>query len=127
MRSTLMTVALLSVAVPAWADEPTPVPLTRPELKQLLDDSKRVVPRLKVPAPTPEQAAAAATKGARSGRTGHGNLNGLLPPELRGGYFMPDGRGSGQDMRALRGPNAPSGANATGGADPPTRPAGPRV
>src|SRR5262249_20014168 len=46
---------------------------------------------------------------------------------LRGGYVLPAGRGSGPDRGALRGPNAPSGANGTGGADPPTRPAGPRV
>jgi AhpD family alkylhydroperoxidase len=109
MRSTLMAVALLSLTVPAWASDPaptpTPVPLTRPELKQLLEDSKKSVPRLKAPAPTPEQVAAAKARGATPGRGGNGN--GLLPPELRGGYFMPDGRGSGQDMRGLRGPNAP--------------------
>jgi AhpD family alkylhydroperoxidase len=110
MRSTLMAVALLSLTVPAWASDPTPtpVPLTRPELKQLLEESKKSVPRLKAPAPTPEQVAAAKARGATAGRGfGGGQGNGLLPPELRGGYFMPDGRGSGQDMRGLRGPNSP--------------------
>ena len=104
MRSTLLTLAALSWAVPAWASDPTPVPLTRPELKKLLEESKLAVPRLKAPAPTPEQVAVAREKGARP--AGGGNGNGLLPPELRAGYFMPDGRGSGQDTRALRRPDA---------------------
>jgi AhpD family alkylhydroperoxidase len=108
MRSTMVVVAFLCSTAPAWADDPTPVPLTRPELKRLLEESKHSVPRLKAPAPSPEQLAAAQEKGARTGRMGNGNGNGLLPPDLRGGYFMPDGRGSGQDSRGLRAPNAPA-------------------
>ena len=59
MRSTLLAVAALSWAVSAWASEPTPVPLTRTELKRLLEESKRSIPRLKAPAPTPVQGAVA--------------------------------------------------------------------
>ena len=72
------------------ADEPVAVPLTRPGLKQLLEDSKRFEPRLKAPA-------------ADDGGLSAGGVRALLPPELRGGYFMQGGRSSGP---GLRNPNA---------------------
>ncbi len=82
---------LLATVAPAWADEPIAVPLTRPGLKQLLEDSKRFEPRLKAPA-------------SDEGGLSASGVRALLPPELRGGYFMPGGRTSGI---GLRNPNAP--------------------
>jgi len=49
MRKTLTVIALLVMARAALADEPIGVPLTRPEMKQLLEESKRFEPRLKAP------------------------------------------------------------------------------
>jgi uncharacterized peroxidase-related enzyme len=101
-QSTIASAALLTFAFAGGAsatDDPPPVPLTRPELKQVLEESKRNEPRLKAPAPTPEQAAA-----RQAGEGGRGPGNGLLPPELAGGYFMNDGRVTGVGMRD---PNAP--------------------
>jgi alkylhydroperoxidase family enzyme len=90
MRKTLTAIALLVTAGPALADEPIGVPLTRPEMKQLLEESKKFEPRLKAPE------AAEGGLSASSVRT-------LLPAELRGGYFMQGGRSSGN---GLRNPNA---------------------
>jgi alkylhydroperoxidase family enzyme len=88
----LTAIALLGITTPVWADDPTPVPLTRPGLKQLLEDSKKVEPRLK------------AAASANNGQAAAGVRN-LLPPELKGGYFMQDGRPAGN---GLRNPNAPA-------------------
>ncbi len=90
MRKLLTMIALLATAAPVWADEPVAVPLTRPRLKQLLEDSKKFEPRLKAPAPA-------------EGGLSAGGVRSLLPPELRGGYFMQGGRSSGI---GLRNPNA---------------------
>ena len=112
MRLILTTTALLALAAPALAADPPPVPLTRPEMKQILEESKRFTPRLKAPAPTPEEVAAAKERG-NAGSTG-GNFRSLLPPELRGGaYFFWDGRTQQMDQIALRDPKAPPRTNAT--------------
>jgi AhpD family alkylhydroperoxidase len=106
MRLSLLVIVFFPLPALAQGSDPTQVPLTRPELKRLLEESKRMVPRLKAPAPPAGGAADAKEKRPTAGRGG-GNGNGLLPPELRGGYFMADGRGSGQDRQAL---GAPGGA-----------------
>ena len=57
MRLPWTSIVLLVVSSPAWAVDPPPVPLTRPEMKQLLEESKKYEPRLRTPAPTPEELA----------------------------------------------------------------------
>jgi alkylhydroperoxidase family enzyme len=90
----------------AAAAAPAPVPLTRPEMKKLLEESKRDVPRLTPPAPTPEEVARAEER--KTPFTGTYRVRALLPPDLRGGFFfLMDGRTLEMDIRALRNPNAP--------------------
>jgi alkylhydroperoxidase family enzyme len=90
----------------ANATGPAPVPLSRPEMKKLLEESKRDVPRLTPPEPTPEEIATAAER--KTPFTGTFRVRNLIPPDLRVGFFfLMDGRTLANDMRALRNPNAP--------------------
>ena len=99
---------------------PAPVPLTRPEMKKLLEESKRDQPRLTPPAPTEEELAAARKAG--SSFSGTRRVRTLLPPELRGGYyFLMDGRTLEYDMLALRSPDAPPPAAAAAAVEPSRR------
>ena len=83
---------------------PAPVPLTRPEMKKLLEESKRDVPRLTPPEPTPAELAAAQER--KTPFTGTFRVRNLLPADLRGGFFfLMDGRTLAMDMRALRNPD----------------------
>jgi alkylhydroperoxidase family enzyme len=85
---------------------PAPVPLTRPEMKKLLEESKRDVPRLTPPEPTPAELAAAQER--KTPFTGTFRVRNLLPADLRGGFFfLMDGRTLANDMRALRNPDIP--------------------
>ncbi len=96
----------------AKASEPAPVPLTRPEMKKLLEESKRDVPRLTPPPPTPEELASAQER--KTPFTGTYRIRNLLPPELRGGYFfLMDGRTLEMDIRALRNPSAATSSQIT--------------
>ena len=91
----------------AQAAAPAPVPLTRPEMKKMLEESKRDVPRLTPPPPTPEELATAPER--RTPFTGTYRVRNLLPRELRGGYFfLMDGRTLEMDIRALRNPSMPA-------------------
>ena len=91
----------------AKASAPAPVPLTRAEMKKLLEESKQDVPRLTPPPPTPEEVASA--QESKTPFRGTYRIRNLLPPELRGGfYFLMDGRTLEMDIRALRNPNAPA-------------------
>jgi alkylhydroperoxidase family enzyme len=106
MRLLLTSIALLALTMPARASDPPPVPLTRPEMKQLLEESKKFAPRLKAPEPTPEEVAEAKERG--NTLRGSGNIRRLLPPELRrGAFFFWDGRTQQMDTIALRNPKAP--------------------
>lgn len=70
---------------PAVADEPKPIPKTRPEMKEALDALKYRKPRLPLPPPTEEeleQARRAAAERAASGN----------PTGLRGGGVVNNGR-----------------------------------
>jgi alkylhydroperoxidase family enzyme len=108
MRLLPTSIVLLAVSAPAWADDPPPVPLTRPEMKRLLEDSKTFAPRLTAPAPTPEELAEAKERGNAFGNA-RGNHRNLLPRELRrGAFFFWDGRTLEMDMIALRNPKAPA-------------------
>jgi alkylhydroperoxidase family enzyme len=73
------------------SDSPAPVAATRPELKELLERSKRSQPRLPLPPPTAEEIAAAKSRpgqGAMSGIINNGRMRKLyLPPEVLGGGF----------------------------------------
>ena len=86
----------------AKASTPAPVPLTRPEMKALLEESKRDVPRLTPPAPTAEELAEVRER--KNPFIGTRRVRSLLPPELRGGFFfLMDGRTLEMDVRALAG------------------------
>jgi alkylhydroperoxidase family enzyme len=85
---------------------PAPVPLTRPEMKKLLEESKNDVPRLTPPEPTAAELAAA--QAVKTPFVGTSRVRALLPPDLRGGFFfLMDGRTLAMDVRALRNPAAP--------------------
>jgi alkylhydroperoxidase family enzyme len=107
MRVFRTSFVVLTLSVPAWASDPPPVPLTRPEMKQLLEESKAFAPRLTPPEPTPEELAAAKERGNAFGNKG--NIRNLLPRELRrGAFFFWDGRTQEMDTIALRDPKAPA-------------------
>ena len=86
MRLLLSTALLLLLSAPAWAEDPKvplPVPVSRPEIKQALEDAKKSKPRLPVPEPTDAERAA--------GRiVNNGRMRQLLLPadlrEARGGF-----------------------------------------
>ena len=87
----------------AKSSGPAPVPLTRPEMKKLLEESKRDVPRLTPPAPTAEELAAAQER--KTPFIGTYRVRNLLPPGAAGGFFfLMDGRTLEMDIRALRNP-----------------------
>jgi AhpD family alkylhydroperoxidase len=85
---------------------PAQVPMTRPEMKKLLEESKRDTPRLTPPQPTPAELASSQER--KTPFVGTYRVRSLLPPELRGGFFfLMDGRTLANDVRALRNPDAP--------------------
>ena len=60
---------VLGIAISAWADEhtptaPLPIPLTRPEMKQYLEDLKGRKPRIPLPKLTEEELAQLGERGA---------------------------------------------------------------
>jgi hypothetical protein len=71
------------------ADEPgaapPPVPLTRPELKQLLEDHKVRKPRIPLPEPTEAEKEKLGERGGYEGRL---RLHYMPPGEARGGGFF---------------------------------------
>lgn len=96
MRSRFIAaMGFVSLALPqlARADGPAPVPLTRDDVKQALEDSKRAVPRLPLPAPTEEEKAKAVeeAKARAAAEAARGE-----PPRNRGFGIVNNGR-----MRAL--------------------------
>jgi alkylhydroperoxidase family enzyme len=106
MRLIRTSIVFLAMSAPTWAFDPPPVPLTRPEMKQLLEESKKFAPRLKPPEPTPEEVAAANERGAAINSISA--TRNLLPPEIRrGSFLMADGRTQEMDSFALRNPKAP--------------------
>ncbi len=105
MRRTMTAITLLALTAPARASDPPPVPLTRPEMKRLLEESKQFAPRLKAPEPSAEERATA--KGRGSSFSGTAAMRNLIPPELRDsvGFFMTDGRLQEMSAFALGNPN----------------------
>jgi hypothetical protein len=77
----MTAISLLALTAPAWASDPPPVPLTRPEMKQLLEESKRFAPRLR--APTPSAGELATAKGRGSSVSGTAGVRNLIPQELQ--------------------------------------------
>lgn len=55
MTRSLLATGLLAAAAPAFADDPRPTPLTRPEMKRLLEDMKGRTPRIPLPPLTAEE------------------------------------------------------------------------
>jgi alkylhydroperoxidase family enzyme len=99
---------------------PATVSLTRPEMKAMLEESKRDLPRLTPPEPTAEELADA--RGLKNPFIGTRRMRNLLPPELRGGFFfLMDGRTLQMDVRALRNPGAPEPSMAATTSDPSRR------
>jgi hypothetical protein len=76
--------ALAFTAARAWAEEPRAAPVTRPEMKQLLDDWKKAKPRLPLPPLTAEEQAAAGDRPIVNNALMRQRY---LPPELRVGDF----------------------------------------
>src|SRR6187549_1559763 len=74
---------LLALAGPVRADEPRPVPLTRPEMKQLLEDMKSRKPRIPLPELTEEE------------KSKLGERGGGYEGRLRYHYMGNEGRGGG--------------------------------
>jgi alkylhydroperoxidase family enzyme len=106
MHRPMAAITLLALTAPAWASDPPPVPLTRPEMKRLLEESKRFAPRLTAPKTSAEELAAA--KGRGGSFSGTSGVRNLIPPELQDsvGFFMTDGRLQEMSAFALRNPNA---------------------
>ncbi len=103
----------------AAATAPAPVPLTRPEMKAMLEESKRDVPRLTPPPPSAEELSD--NRQHKNPFVGTRRVRSLLPPELRGGFFfLMDGRTLEMDIQALRDPKAPP-SEAIGNTDPSRR------
>ncbi len=103
MKLKLATGLLLVSTGATRADEPRPVPLTRPEMKQLLEDMKTREPRIKLPELTAEEKAELGERGASY----ESRLRTLYLPEgdSRGG----SGRSSGQGARPGGGAGAGAG------------------
>jgi AhpD family alkylhydroperoxidase len=84
MRFSIGAPLALGLATMAAAADAPPVPVTRPELKQMLEGSKRTQPRLPLPPPTAEERAAAGQ--GEWGLVNNARMRRLyLPPELGGG------------------------------------------
>lgn len=101
---------------------PRPVPLTRPEMKQYLENMKGRTPRIPLPELTDEEKASAAADGRSSSY--EGRLRSVyMPADARGNYFA--GLGGRSSTGATPGNAAPG--NATPGnaaANPGARPSG---
>src|SRR3954454_19360325 len=74
----------------AGADEPRPVPLTRPEMKQYLEDMKTRKPRIPLPELTEDEKARAAERTGAGG----GGVGGGYEGRLRS-LYLPAGEGFG--------------------------------
>ena len=89
MRTLFALTATLALTVPAVRaaepqDAPRPLPLTRPDMKQLLEDMKQRTPRIPLPPLTEEEKA----KLDERGRGYEGRLRALYLPggDARGGF-----------------------------------------
>jgi alkylhydroperoxidase family enzyme len=115
----LMLVLLLPAASAALAgDEPAPVPVTRPEIKQVLEGSKHSRPRLPLPPLTEEerqrveQVRAGQDRGVFGGIVNNGRMrNYYLAPELRSEFTSRAGNSAGRG-------NDPKAAVRAGASDP---------
>ncbi|WZO96343.1 hypothetical protein EP7_003335 [Isosphaeraceae bacterium EP7] len=98
MRSSLTVFCLAAMAAPAFADGPPPVPLTRAEMKRMMEESKLDRPRL--------SATPSANADISVSLRGTAAVQMLLPKELRDGFsfFMTDGRLMEMSKFALRNP-----------------------
>ena len=75
---TFFTLVVAALGAFALADEPRPVPQTRPQIKQQLEDMKQRTPRIPLPPLTEEEKAKQAERGDRPGGGGYeGRLRSL--------------------------------------------------
>ena len=87
MSMTMVSLLFALAAADEPSSQPKPVPVTRPNMKQALEDLKKRQPRLPLPPLTDEEKA---KNGDRS-PVNNGRMRALyLPPELRGGDFPRD-------------------------------------
>jgi alkylhydroperoxidase family enzyme len=111
-----LTAVLLSAAgaradEPSKGSDPTPVPLTRKDMKQALENSKQVTPRLPIPPVTEEEKARAAeaakAREGAEGKTGRGSGlgSGIVNNGRMRNFYLSDYnvRPSGGDGRARPG------------------------
>src|SRR5206468_1480574 len=104
---------MLATAGVARADEPRPVPLTRPEMKQLLEDMKARKPRIPLPELTEDEKAKLGEREAGY----ESRLRTLYLPE---GWGFGGGGGGGNRPVGAGSPNAgaPAGAGLGRNSDP---------
>lgn len=111
-KTILSAFAIASLAAPAaWAgDEPPSVPVTRPEIKQVLEGSKHSRPRLPLPPVTDDQKQRAERPagdrqggGLGGGLVNNGRMrNFYLAPELHAGSSPRAGNGNAHDNAARK-------------------------
>jgi AhpD family alkylhydroperoxidase len=106
-------------AATVQADQPSslprPIPLTRPEMKQLLEDMKARTPRIPLPELTEEEKAKLGERGASY----EGRLRALYTPnESRGGFFSAVSGGP-RPERAPGGGQQPAATSRSGRSDDP--------
>lgn len=97
---TTLTLAVLAAAVSSAADptsEPRPIPLMRPEMKQLLEDMKQRTPRI----PLPELTAAERAEAGDRSRSYESRLR---------THYLPEGDSGNVNLGGGR-PSGPAGAN----------------
>ena len=90
MRSLLIVASLGGLAVPAWGSDPTSpnrVPVTRPEMKQALEDLKKRTPRIPPPELTEEE------------KEKLGDRANSYEGRLRARYMPSESRGGGEQSR----------------------------
>jgi alkylhydroperoxidase family enzyme len=110
LRDALLSAALATASAGLTrADEPRPVPLTRPEMKQLIEDMKSRKPRIQLPPLTEDEK-------AKLGDRAAGDVSRLYESRLRTLYLPPgEGFGFGGGNRQATAGNAAAG-NANGAA-----------
>src|SRR4051812_27161021 len=97
MRLAAATFGLILAATGAARGEepqtsPRPIPLTRPEMKQLLEDMKSRTPRIPLPELTEEEKGRIAERAAAGNGGGGGGMGGGYEGRLRS-LYMPAGSG----------------------------------
>src|SRR5262249_51737027 len=108
---------------PRTGAKPSPVPVTRDDMKKALQDSERSTPRLPLPPLTEEQKARAA-EAAKGGEASRAGLGGIINNGRMRQYYLSDYSpgGFGNAGGRPQGADRPAGANREGGPGSPNYP-----